>query len=77
MTARTRIWIETIIAAACGVLAIVTLLWRDWIELSGWDPDHHDGSAEWLIIAALAVVAVLAGLLAWRERHQLTLETPG
>jgi undecaprenyl pyrophosphate phosphatase UppP len=71
MTVRARWWIETIVAVVCGILAVVTLFWRDWLEVTGWDPDNHSGSAEWLIIAALAIVAIVVGALARRERHRL------
>jgi hypothetical protein len=68
---RVRFWGETVIAGVCGVLAVVTIFWRDWIEaLTGYDPDHHSGSAEWLIIAGLALVCVIASLASradWRR----------
>jgi hypothetical protein len=65
-------WAETVLAASSGVLAVVTIFWRDWIEgLTGWDPDHHNGSFEVLLILALALVSASAGLLArrtWQRR---------
>jgi hypothetical protein len=68
---RTRFWLESTLAAACGLLAVVTLFWRDWIEaLTGFDPDHHNGSVEWAIVAALAAVGLAAAALArveWRR----------
>ena len=70
-TVRTRFWLEAGLASLCGALAVLTLFWRDWIEaLTGFDPDHHNGSFEWLIVAALLVVCVLVGLVArteWRR----------
>jgi tetrahydromethanopterin S-methyltransferase subunit E len=70
-TVRLRFWLETGLASLTGVLAVVTLFWRDWIEaLTGWDPDHHNGSAEWAIVAGLAVVSILLFLAArveWRR----------
>jgi undecaprenyl pyrophosphate phosphatase UppP len=69
---RTRIGIETGIALFAGILGVVTIFWHDWIEaLAGWDPDHHNGRAEWLIVAALLVISVVLGTLArrdWRVR---------
>jgi hypothetical protein len=38
---RKRFWIESAAAVACGALAVVTLFWRDWIEVTGWDPDDR------------------------------------
>ncbi len=67
---RARLYVEAVIAAVAGLLGVVTLFWRDWIELTGWDPDHHDGSAEWLIVAGLLVVALTVGLVARREWHR-------
>jgi hypothetical protein len=52
-------------------MAIVTVFWHDWIEaLTGYDPDHHSGSIEWLIVAALALVCVVASMATraeWRR----------
>jgi hypothetical protein len=46
----------------------VTIFWHDWIEaLTGWDPDQHNGSAEWLIVAGLLVIAVAMGTVARRH----------
>jgi hypothetical protein len=60
---RRRAWFEGALALVTGVLAIVTLFWHDWIEaLTGYDPDAHRGSVEWLIVAALAVVCVIASI---------------
>ena len=57
-----------------GALGIVTVFWHDWIEaLTGWDPDHHNGSAEWLIVAVLLAVAVAMGTVSrrhWKLRLQ-------
>lgn len=63
-----RVSIETAIAVCAGVLGIITIFWHDWIEaLTGWDPDHHSGSFEWLIVVALLVVAAAVGSVAWRD----------
>jgi hypothetical protein len=70
-TVRARFWVEAGLASLCGFLAILTLFWRDWIEaLTGFDPDNHNGSFEWLIVAGLLVVCVLVGVAArseWRR----------
>jgi hypothetical protein len=67
-----RVRLEAAIAVLAGALGILTIFWRDWIEaLTGWDPDHHNGSAEWLIVAGLLVVAVIMGSVSrrhWRLR---------
>lgn len=68
--------LETIVALAAGALGILTIFWHDWIEgLTGWDPDHHNGSAEWVIVAGLLAVAVVLGVLA--RRHWRLLAAAG
>jgi hypothetical protein len=65
---RRRVWLEAGLSAVAAVLAIVTLISREWIELlTGWDPDHGDGSLEWAIVAGLAVVALISGIAARLE----------
>jgi hypothetical protein len=67
---KARIGVETAIALAAGVLGVLTIFWRDWIEaLTGWDPDHHNGSVEWLIVAALLAVSAVLGVAARRHWH--------
>lgn len=62
--------IETTLAAVSGVLGVVTLFWRDWLEVTGWDPDHHNGSAEWIIAVALIAAAIALGAMARREHRR-------
>lgn len=69
-TIRARFWFEIVAAVASGSLAVLTVFWRDWIEVTGWDPDAHNGTVEWLVVAVLAAIAVIAGVLAraeWRR----------
>jgi uncharacterized membrane protein len=77
---RVRFWVEAGASGLCLALAILSLFWRDWVEaLTGWDPDHHNGSFEWLIVAALAVVALVLGVLArrdWRQAGEPALSGP-
>src|ERR1700735_1897894 len=62
---RIRVGLETAVALVAGLLGIITIFWHDWIEaLTGWDPDHHNGSFEWLIVAALLAVAIVVGVVA-------------
>jgi hypothetical protein len=64
-------WAETGLAAISGILALITLVFPDWIEfVSGWDPDQHDGSVEKLIVVGLFAVAVAmaaAAAIEWRR----------
>ena len=71
-TTRVRFWIEVVAAIVSGLLTLLTLFWQDWIEVTGWDPDHHDGTVEWLVAGFFAAVTVLAAVLArveWRRPH--------
>ncbi len=68
MRLRKRFWAETVLGLAAGLLAVVTLLWEDWIEtLFGESPDNGSGATEWSIVVGLAVIAVVCALLARQE----------
>ena len=58
-------------ASVTGFVAVLTLAWRDWIEtVFGVDPDHGNGSLEWVVVAVLAIVtvALVAGArVEWRR----------
>jgi len=68
---RAVFWIEAGLATLTGLLCVITPFWPDWIEaISGWDPDQHDGSVEWMIAAGLLVLTVVIGAAAsseWRR----------
>jgi hypothetical protein len=65
---RPRFWVEMALSVASGLLGLVTLVWRDWIEIVfGVDPDHHSGTLEWVIVFALLLIAVITGVLARAE----------
>jgi hypothetical protein len=70
-TLRGRFWIEAILCVGAGLLAVLTLFWRDWIEaIFGVDPDKGNGSAEWLVVTGLlmtAVVLAAGASLEWRR----------
>jgi undecaprenyl pyrophosphate phosphatase UppP len=64
-------WIEAGLAAATGILAVVSIFWQDWIEvLTGFDPDAHDGSVEWMTVIALAIVCAVFSTAAQAERRR-------
>jgi hypothetical protein len=67
---RTRAWAETALAGVTGALFLLTLVRRDWLEAFGIDPDGHDGTAEWLVVAgllALFVAFAVTARLEWRR----------
>ena len=72
-----RAQLETAVALLAGILGILTIFWHDWIEaLTGWDPDQHNGTAEWIVVAGLLAVSAAIGLVA-RRHWRLLAEAPG
>jgi hypothetical protein len=70
---RMRFWVEAGLAALCGFLAILTLFTRDWIEtLTGFNPDNHNGSFEWTIVATLCLVCILSSVAAHADWRRLS-----
>ncbi len=72
MNLRWRFWIESALAVLAVALAVITIVWPDWIELVfGVEPDEGNGSIEVMIAVGAAVVAIAFSLLAgfeWRSR---------
>ena len=65
---RRRFWPEAALAVTSAVLALVTMVWKDWIEIVfGVDPDGGSGALEWAIVAGLLLLAVASGALARAE----------
>ena len=72
---KVRVRLETAVALCAGILGVLTIFWLDWIEaLTGWDPDHNNGTFEWLIVAALLAVSIVMGVVA--RRHWQALAAP-
>lgn len=62
---RRRFWIEVGLGTWSFVFLLLTLAWHDWIEIVfGVDADHHNGSVEWLIVAASALMTITFAVLA-------------
>ena len=63
--------VEEVAAGATGLLALITVVWHDWIE---WtfriDPDHGNGDLEWIVVAFLLGLSAAFGLLARRRVRQ-------
>ena len=68
---RLRFWLETGLAIVTGILFVITLIQRNWIEVAfGVDPDNGNGTLEWLIVAALLIATIALFTLAsyeWRK----------
>lgn len=68
MDVRRRFWAEAGLSGATALLAVVTAVWHDWVELAfGVDPDHGNGALEWLIVALAVALAVGFGRAARAE----------
>jgi hypothetical protein len=63
--------VEAALAALTGALALLTLVWREWIEaIFRVEPDSGDGSLEWAIVIVLFVGSLTFSLVAraeWRR----------
>jgi hypothetical protein len=69
---RRRVRLETMLAAVSGALAVLTLVFPEWIEAStGLEPDAGSGALELLISATMLAVACGTALLARRDRRRL------
>jgi hypothetical protein len=70
-TLRPRFWIEIVAAVFSTVVLVLTLLWKDWIEIIFHvDPDRGSGALEWFIVAAsvaVTLVLVVAARIEWRR----------
>jgi hypothetical protein len=67
---RTRFWVEATLTSVSATLTLVTIFWHDWLEAFGFDPDHGDGTVEWLVVVGLLAVALTFAVLArleWRR----------
>ncbi len=63
-----RFWFEAITGAIGLALFILTLFSREWIEeLTGWDPDNGNGSAEILLTVGLLAIAAISFFAARRD----------
>ena len=75
MNLRWRFWIESALAVLAVLLAVVTIVWPDWIELVfGIEPDEGNGSLEVMITVGAVGLAIAFSLLAgfeWRSRAKL------
>lgn len=65
---KVRFWLEAASALFTLLLAVVTIVWQNWIEIVfRVDPDHGAGSLERWVVGAAAVLCLTSLLLARRE----------
>jgi hypothetical protein len=65
---RRRFWLEGALAVLSGVLLVLTLVTREWIELIfGVDPDHGSGALEAAVVGALLATTAVLFVVARRE----------
>jgi len=70
---KTRFWVESSLALLSGLLCLLTLIRKDWIEaVFGVEPDGGSGAAEWAIVAVLAAMTIAFGALARVTRRRAT-----
>jgi len=63
---------------ASAVFALLAASWPNWIEAFGVDPDHGNGTVEWALPLALALAAVVLGLMArhhWRIHRRRAVQS--
>jgi hypothetical protein len=69
---RLQFWVETTLAVLSGLLCVLTLFWRDWIEaILRVDPDRRSGALEWVVVATLVLATAAFGALARRGWRRL------
>ena len=77
---RVRFWVEATLATLTGVLFVVTMVSREWIEaIFGVDPDGGDGSLEVAVLATLLVATGAFSVFAraeWRRTEPDRLGSP-
>jgi hypothetical protein len=61
-------WLESALASLTAFLAILTVVWKDWIEgVFGFDPDQHSGSFELELVIVCLAITLICATLARRE----------
>jgi len=70
-TLRPQFYIELVLSLAALAVAVVTIVWNDWIEIVfKIEPDAGNGSLEKAIVVVLLAAAIVSGWLArteWRR----------
>jgi hypothetical protein len=70
-----RFWSMAGLACASALLLLMTVLWKDWIEIVfRVDPDQGSGRAEWLIVllaSAATVTFAICARIEWRQARSV------
>jgi hypothetical protein len=68
---RPLFWVEALLALGNAMLLVMTLLWKDWIEIVfDVDPDAGSGALEWAIVGVTLLLTLVFVVLArseWRR----------
>ena len=73
---RRRFWAESVSAASVAVLALVTVVWPDWIEIvTDSAPDDGSGALERAVVGVLAAAAILLAVVARAEWRRAAVAT--
>jgi hypothetical protein len=68
---RPLFWIEALLALGNAALLVMTVLWKDWIEIVfNIDPDAGSGAVEWgIVVVTLLLTIAFLGLARseWRR----------
>ena len=68
---RLRFWVELGFGIASGLLFVLTLATRDWIEVVfGVGPDNGNGALEWVIVTCLVLLTLFFTALARLEHRR-------
>jgi hypothetical protein len=71
-----RFWAMAGLACGSLLLLLMTLVWKDWIEIVfRADPDQGTGAVEWLIVActsAATVIFTICARIEWRQAANAT-----
>lgn len=73
---RTRFWLEVGLGIVTAILAVLTLVSKEWIELVfGVDPDQGSGTLEWALVGLALAVTLIVSLMARQEWRRARLAT--
>jgi hypothetical protein len=68
---RARFWLEIGVAGTAAALAVLTLVWSEWIEaIFRMDPDRGNGSLERSIVGVLLLISLTLSVASRRERRR-------